>query len=466
MRLMELYENIDNPISSPEVIKKLIELYATCNGNFYSRLTKSTIKAHTRGEHYKADADIFYSMLFNKWKSSILNMTRERFLELRRNGTYGNDFLLLRNYLKRVNDVKSKDEITSLFSNAEEEVRDAYYKYRWNSFGEGTGWVHVASRYVTSRNDVVPEVEHRLYINTDSLDTYKLITLLYKKLEEKKIPIYFKFDEYGSRDDTIVIYTSTKYLGATYEALKEIKNENKDLISRVQDPPILTGKLDGWIGYGSEPKEENGKLSSFNEVRSVPIFDALSKTFTDWIINHGNIVINYNGRKVLFRDYFSKEVMDTYIEDLRSVYSYKSSAFSNDKLKEIYGYSMEDLSSPKFRSYIYKIISEYMRVSLESIRNFSPINITLRGKKTSITKDMIERTVERLSTKIARNDPRVIDEVRTSIIEKSRPYGIDNDNYSFDLLRRDQMIKYDKDALTKLRDELTPVVIDNKKTYE
>ena len=127
---------------------------------------------------------------------------------------------------------------------------------------------------------------------------------------------------------------------------------------------------------------------------------------------------------------------------------------------------MEDLSSPKFRSYIYKIISDYMRVSLESIRNFSPIDITLRGKKTSITKDMIERTIERLSTKIARNDPRVIDEVRTSIIEKSRPYGIDNDNYSFDLLRRDQMIKYDKDALTKLRDELTPVVIDNKKTYE
>lgn len=158
--------------------------------------------------------------------------------------------------------------------------------------------------------------------------------------------------------------------------------------------------------------------------------------------------------------------MDTYIEDLRSVYSYKSSAFKNDKLKEIYGYSMEDLSSPKFRSYIYKIISDYMKVSLESIRNFSPIDITLRGKKTSITKDMIERTIERLSTKIARNDPRVIDEVRTSIIEKSRPYGIDNDNYSFDLLRRDQMIKYDKDALTKLRDELTPVVIDNKKTYE
>ena len=72
MRLMELYENIDNPISSPEVIKKLIELYATCNGNFYSRLTKSTIKAHTRGEHYKADADIFYSMLFNKHINFII----------------------------------------------------------------------------------------------------------------------------------------------------------------------------------------------------------------------------------------------------------------------------------------------------------------------------------------------------------------------------------------------------------
>ena len=152
MELMDIYTKIDNPIYDPLVIGKLVDLYATSNGNFYNRITRTMVKPHTKGEHYEKDADAFYSMLFNIWKKNILNMTRERYEELRKLGTYDTDFVILRNYLKTVPDITTRDEIEKcMYQNAPENVSNAYYKYRFNSFGEMSGWVHIASRYVTAR---------------------------------------------------------------------------------------------------------------------------------------------------------------------------------------------------------------------------------------------------------------------------------------------------------------------------
>ena len=40
----------------------------------------------------------------------------------------------------------------------------------------------------------------------------------------------------------------------------------------MKDPPLLTGRIDGWIGYGSEPnKSIDGKKTSFNKKRATII---------------------------------------------------------------------------------------------------------------------------------------------------------------------------------------------------
>lgn len=68
MELMQLYNQVQNPIEDPKVIEKLINAYANSSkgfGGFYGQLTKTVKKEHTEGRHYTADADRFYSMMFN-----------------------------------------------------------------------------------------------------------------------------------------------------------------------------------------------------------------------------------------------------------------------------------------------------------------------------------------------------------------------------------------------------------------
>ena len=140
MELMELYNQIHNPIDDISVIEKLINAYANSLkgfGGYYGQLTKTVQKEHNKGQYYREDADRFYPMLFNKWKNSIVAMTRDEFVELYKQGSYGQDFIKMRNYLKNIPDVSTMKEADEIFygSKGDKELEDALEKYSWKSFG-------------------------------------------------------------------------------------------------------------------------------------------------------------------------------------------------------------------------------------------------------------------------------------------------------------------------------------------
>ena len=79
------YNQIQNPLNDQDVLSKLLDVYATSfgsTGGFYCKLTQTIEKEHNKGEYYRVDADKFYATLFNKWKNSIVAMTKEEFIEL------------------------------------------------------------------------------------------------------------------------------------------------------------------------------------------------------------------------------------------------------------------------------------------------------------------------------------------------------------------------------------------------
>ena len=148
MELRDLYNQIRNPIDDLGVIEKLINAYANSSrgfGGYYGHLTKMVQKEHSKGQYYRDDADRFYAMLFNKWKNSIVAMTKEEFIELYKMGSYGQDFIKMRNYLRNVPDVFTMKEADEIFcgSKDDKELENALEKYSWKSFGSGSGWVHV-----------------------------------------------------------------------------------------------------------------------------------------------------------------------------------------------------------------------------------------------------------------------------------------------------------------------------------
>ena len=226
MELVQLYRNIQNPLDDEATFLKMIEDYSKSNqnlGGFYSKLTSNVEKINPR-KYYKQDGDLFYSTMFNLWKKSIIEMDKETFLDLREKGYLQDDFISFRKYLKTVKDLSTQEEVNKFFF-ANTEYGEEINKYRWNNFSEDPTWQHVSSRYVNARKEDKINVEHRLYLNMELADIYKMSYLLVKKCTDKNLPYYFKFDRMGTRDDSIVIYSDTDNLGNYLDILKEIKEE-------------------------------------------------------------------------------------------------------------------------------------------------------------------------------------------------------------------------------------------------
>lgn len=460
--LMQLYDQIQNPLDDSKVINKLIELYSKKErgfGGFYKKLTTTVTKEYTSGQYYTEDADNFYSRMFNKWKNSILSLTKEQFINLYKRGSYSKDFVKMREFLKTVPDVKTWQEAQNIFDGKydDKELQEAFQKYRWTSFGESSGWVHVCSRYVTAKQDIMPPIEHRLYLDTESPDTYKMINLLVEKFDKYHLPYYFKFDKFANRDDTIVIYSSTENLTKYVALLREIKDEHPDLISRFKDPPLLTGKIDGWIGYGSEPNTTpTGEKQSFNSIRAKVIETAIQKQTKEWIMNHGNIQITYKGQNFVFQDYIAMKSTEIMIEDLeRRFNSYEDNAkrvarshgtvYNQNDLIAKLGYTLQDIKSPAFKEGVYKILRNRMGTVLPSVCNgtdkdMKDIEMNVRyGQKIEFRGYDLEETIRDLSARIAKFDPNFAKSVRSAIVSNAGEYGIDIDKFCFDINAKEKM---------------------------
>lgn len=462
MELMEIYNQIHNPIDDPRVIEKLINAYANLSkgfGGYYGQLTKTVQKEHNKGQYYREDADRFYAMLFNKWKNSIVAMTRDEFVQLYRKGSYGQDFIKMRNYLKNVPDVSTMKEADEIFygNKGDKELESALDKYSWKSFGGGSGWTHVCSRYLTAKKDQYPNVEHRLYLDTESLDTYKMITYLVEKCDEHHLPYYFKFDQYANRDDTIVIYSSTENLTKYVEILQEIKKEHPDLVSRAKEPPVLTGQIDGWIGYGSEPsKTPDGERQSFNEVRAKTLEHSIGTVTKQWIMSHRNQEITYQNQKLSFQDYVAMKSAEKLVADLekrflnyeekdKKVAQRNGKTYNQLTVIDRLGYALQDVRSSQFKQGVYRILKDHMgtllpRICNGSYKDMDTINMTVRnGKKITFSGDDLETIIQRLSVNIAKNDPNFIPTVQATIKKEASQYGIDSEKFCFDTKAREKM---------------------------
>ena len=291
------------------MLDALSEVYANRQfklGGFYSSLVETTEKEYV-GKYNTDESNKFYATAFNKWKNGIVSLTKEEFEQLKARKSYDDRLIKLRNYLKTVPDVTTEEEATKIMSQKfqDDDLNDAMDDYRWDSTSWGTGWLHVKSRYLNGKRGTDFPISHRLYLNVEPVDIHKVANELIKKCDEYNVPYYFKFDEFGNRDDTLVVYSDTEKLPFYINMLKEIAKENPEIKSRSKRPPILTGKIDGWIGYGSEPEVRNGKRSSFNLVRSDCIEKAIDEEYENWFSLNENKKINYQGKEITLMDYIA-----------------------------------------------------------------------------------------------------------------------------------------------------------------
>ena len=471
MELMELYDQIHNPIDDQNVIKKLIDAYAKQGySGYYGQLTKIFYK-EIPDQYVVNDRDEFYSMLFNKWKNNILAMTKKQFDNQKKydDDCYGADFIKMRDYLKNISDVSTAKEAKEILhgDKGDIELEEALEKYDWQDFGFGTGWVHVCSRYLTAHKDQYPNVEHRLYLDTEGDATFKMATYLVKKFDEHHLPYYFKFAERATRNDTMVIYSSTENLTKYIEILQEIKKEHPQLVSRIKEPPILTGIIDGWIGYGSEPaKTPDGNHHSFNEIRSNLIKKSIDKVIHQWIMNHRQEPVIYQNQQLNFQDFISMLSAEKVITELKESYSSyekkyqkkaenKGIAYNKATVNDRLGYTLEEVENPQFKQNLYTILKNKMPDLLTKFcsgnpEDIDPISININNdKQVEFNRYKLETIIQQTAAVISKIDSNFINTIQAEIKNNTKQYGIDNNKFCFDIKAKEKMETITKQQTAK-----------------
>lgn len=465
MTQLELYNHTKNPLDNPATIERLIDIYSKTdiNSSYYGNLVKPITPKNT-GKYYHEDADEFFALLFNLWKQKAVTMTKEEFIDLYRRRKLDQDFVAMRNYLKTVPDVQTEAQANDILNGNTNnpEVNNALDKYKYSSLGETTGWNHICSKYVACKNESTPIIVHRLYLNVDSFDVYKLATLFTKKCIKNNVPYYFKFDRYASRADSFVIYSSDEYLTTYISFLREIKKEHPELVSRIGEPPLLTGNIDNWIGYGSEPlKDKNGKNRSFNNVRAKIIESSISTSTKRWVLNNYHMKVIRDGKKIDFENYLVSLAVENLLKKYLEKYTRTEARLKNQKASSmtVYqecGFTLQDLKSPRFKKYLSNIIKPNLNhLLLESYYGReSSINIPLKnGQATTFNNWNLEEILRHVSSRIKKADPNYANEIKQDILAKSAQEGIDPTKFCYDSHISE---RYQIEMANKLPNVLTP----------
>ena len=418
----EMYEKIENPLNDDEVIRKLIEGYSDelRTKQYYNKLIQVNYKEKKYKEINMEDKDTLVSQIFNDWKKDLtLNIKDD---EIKK---YNKDFPYLREFLKNTPYVKSAKEFFKINRkvDGDEKLEIIYPKY--TPFSHGKSWTYISHNSINPSKYKKIIVDHRLYLNTENIDTYKVMELFRNKCKERELDYHFKFSDRGDRDDTIVIYSDDKKLSKYLEILEEIKKEEPEIIKRAQTPPMLTGKIDGWIGYGSEPSlDENGKnTKSFNSSRSGIIQNAISKETIKWLRENKELTKEDLG----LNEYLTKQIFDDIIKD-----KYRM-------VKSVYEPEFQEKLLKRLEKEIEKNKSELLKGKFDKIKEFN-----IDGLDIEVDSEMIRRAFRPFSKKILKKDPSFLGKVRDAIKEEGLANGIDSEKFCFDIDKRDQLFNEDK----------------------
>ena len=428
----EIYEKIENPLNDDEVVRKLIEGYSDelRTKQYYNKLVQVNYKEKKYKEINMEDKDRLVSQIFNEWKNDITKNISDEDIK-----SYNNqDFVRLRECIKNIPDIKDFKENSKVFNrltkldkldkdSKKTKLTDIYEDYA--PFFHGSTWTYISHNSINPSKYKKIIVDHRLYLNTENIDTYKVMELFRNKCKERELDYHFKFSDRGDRDDTIVIYSDDKKLSKYLEILEEIKKEEPEIIKRAQTPPMLTGKIDGWIGYGSEPSlDENGKnTKSFNSSRSGIIQNAISKETIKWLRENKELTKEDLG----LNEYLTKQISD----DIKDKY--------NRMDKSVYEPEFQEKLLKRLEKEIEKNKSELLEGKFDKIKEFN-----IDGLDIEVDSEMIQRAFRPFSKQILKKDPSFLEKVRNAIKEEGLANGIDSEKFCFDIDKRDQLFNEDK----------------------
>ena len=294
--LMDLYNSVQSPLDDLDKVKKIIEVYSKSDKDgkdFYKNLVHLSGKKYD-GRTSQESVDLLNSMLFNLWKANIVEMNADEYKTFYSGkGNYqDDDFQKLRKQLSLIDDVSTEEEVENMINRlkANPQLSDAYkkYKYTVNQGSLFDKWLYVDSGKLGQRP--TNNAQHRLYLNVERPYIENMLLLLITEADKRNMEFTLKYSDQGCRDDTIVIYANDTNVLQYIEILRDFREKYAIFNSEIYSPPIMTGTIDGWIGYGAEPTITiNKEQQSYTTLREKIIKEAISKAYSDWLSFHSDM---------------------------------------------------------------------------------------------------------------------------------------------------------------------------------
>lgn len=263
-------------------------------------------------------------------------------------------------------------------------------------------------------------VKHRVYINSDAKDKWKIADLFREKCEAKKIPYYFKiFDD--DQEDNMVIYSYTEYLAEYIDALQEIEQEYPELMQRCGKPPLLTrSKLNDWIGIADEPSSERFGRTSYNQLMEDLVRPKLIELSDESIIKNydKDKKIDVDGKSVRLQDALSDELYNYIIAEM------KKNEYSTKFNTHWTGIKPEDLKNDDVKNNIRRQIDElFASRSIEELMRDEIVIDTKPNARGILFKNVFD-TNKRIK-QLIKDNCCDLDDIRRDIKEFLSENGID-----------------------------------------
>lgn len=468
MELIELYNNIENPIDNSEVIKKIIAAY---KNSYYNSLYSELIKEKEeqiedqKQEIDSTDADIFYVMLFNKWKNNIITLSEREILNLDYVNIYPEeDIKRVIEYLKTIPDLSTKKEIEETLSSEDEKLNKSFERCNLLAFRDKSSHIYVSSEELTGYRNRESNNDHRLYLNLQLQDIFKIGRYILEKCEERGLSYEYKIIPNDKREDNFVMYSSTENLPKYLKILQEIKEKYPEMISRQKEPPLLTGEINNWIGYGTNPEDD---MSSYNSKRTNYIEFVIDRIAALKVLKNMDKKITLEDREISIEDFLSEGGAGMLITKLENIFLYRErreqrmakrmgKQYSYAELAKKMGYSLEDFQTPEFRKNLETEIRKNIRTMiLETyIHGEDGIHLNINdSEQVFFGKEEIKYMMKELSVDLIEPTPETILEIQTGLKDHAFKYGIDPEKFCFDV-KVGEKIK--KELLRNKKEALPP----------
>ena len=458
----EIYRDIKNPLTT-ESLKTIMSLYSEdSNNTIYNCLRKANAedKNYTKNTE---DEKKFRESLYGDWLKSLRRMSKE---EVRKGiKRHGKVFFVMGRYALEHREAKTRQQLTKLidldqaFDSKQKDALIDLVESKCYDHASKVGWDFARNCQIKPR--------HRLYMNVPQNEIYRLAQLVKAGCDERGVKYDFKLEDQDARADSFMMYLTDEMLGPTIEVLKTIESSHPEIIEQLGKPPILSGKINGWLGYGSEP-EDSGE--SFNGVRANIIQKVINKHILDYAKLHGHDMTRatYKNEALTLNQFIAIQETNAFMRILGGDYKRverRNSLQGNvgKSIKEELGYGAEQM---KVGSPLYNMLANFYakrrevgeKDALEYLRRngatalecpnqlFPSIKLNVGDKNSRIVKERQSVSSPRgdfgigVENKIFRriilsgmiNDEREIESIKEDILKDCEKKGIDPETFCFD----------------------------------